>query len=153
MEEKLKKVLMGARASRSLKTSLYTDHFYEKGLHFFKKMRRRQRESSPRRGEKGELHFLSFFSTRITSPDTFRLIIEKNTSPYLWRPRLMFSVPQYLIFSAGCSEKDASDWTPDKKTSLCKMAVDCFPGKIFSRHSSKILSKLKNRCLTMSLCA
>ncbi|GFW94927.1 uncharacterized protein TNCV_3398061 [Trichonephila clavipes] len=51
------------------------------------------------------IFFPSEDSTRITLSGTFRFITEKNTPPFLWCPRLMFSAPQYPVFPAGCSQR------------------------------------------------
>ncbi|GFS52054.1 hypothetical protein TNCV_1104761 [Trichonephila clavipes] len=89
-------------------------------------------------------------STRITLSGTFRLITQKNMPSFLWCPQLMFSAPQYPLFPAVCRQRHAQDWTPDIKNCLCKTAVDCFPGNSSSRPSSKVMSKLRNRCLPIS---
>ncbi|GFS73892.1 hypothetical protein TNCV_108061 [Trichonephila clavipes] len=85
-------------------------------------------------------------SMRITLSDTFRLIAKKNTSSFLWCPRLMYSAPQYPVFRAGYCQRDTQDWTPGVKTSLCKASVDYLPGNSSSRYSGKVSSNLRNRC-------
>ncbi|GFY11106.1 hypothetical protein TNCV_4470921 [Trichonephila clavipes] len=59
----------------------------------------------------------------------------------------MSSVPQYLVFLAGCSQRYAPKWTLYVKSSLCKIAVECLTGNLSSRHSIKIMSQLNRHCL------
>ncbi|GFT04979.1 hypothetical protein TNCV_4745071 [Trichonephila clavipes] len=91
-------------------------------------------------------------STRIILSRIFRLITEKNTSPFLWCSRLMFSAPQYPSFPAGYSQSDVLDWAPGEKANLCKTAVDSFPINSSSRHNSKVTRKLRSSCSPMSSC-
>ncbi|GFV85909.1 hypothetical protein TNCV_1422121 [Trichonephila clavipes] len=83
-------------------------------------------------------------STRITLSGTFRLITEPPL-PFLWCPQIMFSAPQYLVFPAGCSQRNVPDCTLGLITYLHKMVTDCLPVNS-SRHSSRVTSKLKSRC-------
>ncbi|GFW80393.1 hypothetical protein TNCV_2945251 [Trichonephila clavipes] len=83
-------------------------------------------------------------SMRITFSGTFRLITEKKSPSFLHRPRLRFSASKYLVFPDVRNQRDAPDWTSSVKISLCKMAVDCLPGKSRSRHTRKVTSKLMN---------
>ncbi|GFY29940.1 hypothetical protein TNCV_4072531 [Trichonephila clavipes] len=53
---------------------------------------------------------------------------------------------QYPVFSARCSERDAPDWIPGVKANRCKTAVNCLT-RNSSRHGSKVMSKLRSRCL------
>ncbi|GFV44188.1 hypothetical protein TNCV_1825551 [Trichonephila clavipes] len=62
--------------------------------------------------------------------DTFRIITENNMTSFLWCPRLIFSAPEYLVFPAGCSQRDDPAWNPGAKDSLYKRHVDCLPGNI-----------------------
>ncbi|GFY16335.1 hypothetical protein TNCV_2349801 [Trichonephila clavipes] len=80
---------------------------------------------------------------------TFRLITEKSTLPFLWCPRLMFSVPYYPSFPAVCSQRDIPDWMLGVKLNLYKKALSlcrCLPGNSSSRRSSKVTSKLRSCC-------
>ncbi|GFT57864.1 hypothetical protein TNCV_4865811 [Trichonephila clavipes] len=88
-------------------------------------------------------------STRVTSSGTFQLISEKNTPQFLWCPRLMFSIPQYPFFAAGCNQRDVPDWTPDIKALFCTTAVDRMPGNSSSRHNSKVTNNLRSHCPPM----
>ncbi|GFW29672.1 uncharacterized protein TNCV_3935391 [Trichonephila clavipes] len=91
-------------------------------------------------------------STRITLPGAFRLISENNTLPLLRCLQLMLSVLQYPVFPAGCSQRDAPDWMPGIKARICKTSEVFLPGYAFSRHSSKVTSKLRSRCPPTSSC-
>ncbi|GFV64392.1 hypothetical protein TNCV_2503101 [Trichonephila clavipes] len=44
--------------------------------------------------------------------------------------------PQYSVFPAGCSQRDAPEWTPGIKDSLYKTIVDCLPRNSSSRPSN-----------------
>ncbi|GFT17495.1 hypothetical protein TNCV_4807411 [Trichonephila clavipes] len=90
---------------------------------------------------------------RITLSATFQLITEKNSPPFLWCPRLIFSAPQQPVFPVGCSQRDTQDWMPGVKDSLYKTAVERLHGNSFSRHSRKVTSKLRSPCTPMSSCA
>ncbi|GFS84785.1 hypothetical protein TNCV_2956811 [Trichonephila clavipes] len=91
------------------------------------------------RKDESEFHIFSPGEnlTRITLSGTFRLIAEKDTLSFLWCPRMMFSAPQYPVFPAGCSQRNASNWTPGVKASLCKKDEVCLPENSSSRHSKK----------------
>ncbi|GFX68745.1 CABIT domain-containing protein [Trichonephila clavipes] len=92
-------------------------------------------------------------STSFPLSDIFLLITERNIPPFLWCPPLMLLAPQYPVFPAGCSQRDAPDWTLGLKVSLCKIAVDCLPENSSSRHSSKDTSRLRSRCPPTLSCA
>ncbi|GFW85517.1 hypothetical protein TNCV_145621 [Trichonephila clavipes] len=92
-------------------------------------------------------------STKITLAGESRLISKTNTPPFLWYSQLMLLAPQKLVFLTGCRQRDTQDWAPGVNDSLCMMAVDCLSGNSFSRHSSKVTSKLMRHCPLMSSCA
>ncbi|GFT13730.1 uncharacterized protein TNCV_3831861 [Trichonephila clavipes] len=101
----------------------------------------------PRRRDESELQIHpGEDSTRITLPGEFQLITEKNSSPFLWCPLLMFSDSQYPVLPVGCSQRDTQDWMLGVKDSLCKKAVERLPRNSSSRHCSKVSSKLRSRC-------
>ncbi|GFX64233.1 1-phosphatidylinositol 4,5-bisphosphate phosphodiesterase classes I and II [Trichonephila clavipes] len=75
---------------------------------------------------------------------------EPNSPPFLWCSQLMFSAPQYLVIPAGYSQRDAPHQMPGIKASLCMMALDCLHGN-YSRHSSRVTSKMKSSCPPMLL--
>ncbi|GFV47603.1 hypothetical protein TNCV_2081631 [Trichonephila clavipes] len=58
----------------------------------------------------------------------------------------MFSASQYPVFSSGCNQRDAPNWTPGIKANLCKTAVDSLPGNSSSRHSNKKEAPKMWRC-------
>ncbi|GFV62701.1 hypothetical protein TNCV_901561 [Trichonephila clavipes] len=92
-------------------------------------------------------------STRISLYGTFRFTTEKNMPPFMWCPQLMFSVPRYLVFPAGCSQRNTPDWTPGTEVNLCKTTVECLSENSCYRNRNKVMSKLRSHRPPMSSCA
>ncbi|GFX02720.1 uncharacterized protein TNCV_2011641 [Trichonephila clavipes] len=48
-------------------------------------------------------------------------------------------------------QRDTRNWTPVVRDSLCKTAIERLSGNSSSRHSRKVMSKLRSRCPPMSI--